>query len=212
MTSPIAPPPPDQVSRQQSKGRDTLKWSRLVHVYTSMIAFLVILFFGLTGLTLNHPSWTFGDSTNTYTSSGELAVEPIARDGSVDFLTMSEFARNELGVSGSVSSFDVVNGRGEISYRKAGYSAEFSFDVTAKTYDLNVEQQGWVGVFNDLHKGRDTGQSWKWVIDGAAIFLVVVSVTGLLMQFFLKRRRRSAYLVAGIGSLLLIMLVVQTIR
>lgn len=208
----MTPPPTPDTERPRSVSRDTLKWSRLVHVYTSMIAFLVILFFGVTGLTLNHPTWTFGDSTNTSSTTGALVVEPVAADGVVDFLSISEFARNELGVSGAVSSFDVTNGRGEISYRKAGYSADLFFDIDTKTYELNIEQQGWVGVFNDLHKGRDTGNSWSWVIDTAAVFLVVVSLTGLLMQFFLKRRRRSAYFVAGAGALLLVMLIVQTLR
>ncbi len=40
--------------------RETHRWARLIHVYTSMIALLVVLFFAVTGLTLNHPEWTFG--------------------------------------------------------------------------------------------------------------------------------------------------------
>jgi len=208
----IPPPPATKKPSKRSSGQETLKWSRLVHVYTSMIAFLVILFFGLTGITLNHPSWTFGDGVNTITSQGVLAVEPVTPTGQVDFLTISEFARNELRVSGAVSSFDATGHQGEISYRKAGYSADLVFDTDTKTFDLTIEQQGWVGVLNDLHRGRDTGSSWKWVIDIAAGFLVVVSLTGLLMQFFLKRRRTSAYVSAGIGAFLLVMLIVQTVR
>ena len=215
MTTPsidIPPPPATTARTSRSSGQETLKWSRLVHVYTSMIAFLVILFFGLTGITLNHPTWTLGDGVNTITSQGVLSVEPVTPSGQVDFLTISEFARNELGVSGAVSSFNATGHQGEISYRKAGYSADLFFDTDTKAYDLTVEQQGWVGVLNDLHKGRDTGSSWKWLIDIAAGFLVIISLTGLLMQFFLKRRRTSAYISAGVGAVLLVMLVVQTIR
>ena len=39
---------------------------RWIHVYTSMISLLIVLFFGLTGITLNHPKWTFGQVTNEF--------------------------------------------------------------------------------------------------------------------------------------------------
>ena len=34
------------------------RWSRTFHVYVSMGCMLIVAFFALTGLTLNHPSWT----------------------------------------------------------------------------------------------------------------------------------------------------------
>ncbi len=40
---------------QQTK-RNTHRWARWIHVYTSMVALVVVLFFGITGITLNHPS------------------------------------------------------------------------------------------------------------------------------------------------------------
>ena len=50
----------------------TARWVRWVHVYTSMISLLVVLFFGLTGITLNHPDWTFGGSATKDTHTGTL--------------------------------------------------------------------------------------------------------------------------------------------
>ena len=35
---------------------------------------------------------------------------------------------------------------------------------------------GFVGVINDLHKGRDTGKVWSVVIDVAAILMSLVSL------------------------------------
>ena len=34
-------------------------WSRWLHIYTSMFGLAAILFFSVTGLTLNHPDWFF---------------------------------------------------------------------------------------------------------------------------------------------------------
>ena len=193
-------------SPMSKQSRDTLKWARWFHVYSSMIAFLLIFFFGITGITLNHPTWTFGSDIQMSTVEGQLPFSPTFADNTADYLTISEFARSELGVSGSVDSFETTNDTIGITYRNPGYGADLFVDAVDGTYQLNVEQQGWVAVLNDLHKGRDTGSTWSWVIDVSAAFLVVVSLTGLLMQFFLRRRRRSAFISVAVGSILTVVL------
>lgn len=35
---------------------------RWIHIYLSMISLAAILFFSVTGVTLNHPSWFFGET------------------------------------------------------------------------------------------------------------------------------------------------------
>lgn len=179
---------------------DTQRWARWLHVYTSMLALLLVLFFGITGITLNHPSWTFGDDLDSTTTVGELPIDVTSADGSIDFLSVSEYLRDEYDVVGSVDSFGVVNGEGSIAYKNPGYAADAFFDVETGEFTLTVEQQGWVGVINDLHKGRNAGDAWRWVIDVAAGFLVVISLTGLVMQLVLRKRRTSALVAAGVGS------------
>ncbi|MGA9276378.1 PepSY-associated TM helix domain-containing protein [Ilumatobacter sp.] len=203
-------------ARRGKLGRDTHRWSRLIHVYTSMIALLVVLFFAATGITLNHPEWTFGDETETTVESGTFpfATQFVADDGSavgVDYLSMAEYVREEYGVIGSVDSFGETNGEGSIAFLNPGYRADLSFAIDDGTFDLAVEQEGWVAVVNDLHKGRNTDGSWNWLIDISAGFLVVISLTGLVMQFFLKKRRTSAFVVAGAGTVITVVMVAVTL-
>lgn len=188
------------------------KWARTVHVYTSMIALLAVLFFAFSGLTLNHPTWTLGDGTDTRKVEGTLPIPTTRDDGSVDFLSISEYVRSEYGVNGTVESFDEVNGEGTIAYKNAGYSADLFFAVDSGRFTLDIEQQGWVGVMNDLHKGRHTRSTWNLVIDIVAIVLIVISATGLVMQFFLRKRRRSALISAAIGVVVLVALMLITLR
>ena len=54
-------------------------------------------------------------------------------------------------------------------------------------------------MINDLHKGRDTGHGWSVFIDICAVFLTLVSLSGLLLLLFLKKRRLSGLLVAAGG-------------
>ncbi|MCP5024906.1 MAG: peptidase [Actinomycetia bacterium] len=187
--------------------RATHRWARWLHVYTSMIALLIVLFFGITGITLNHPDWTFGDATSLTTTSGTLTADPTFDDGTIDWLTISEEIRANYDIKGSVSNFGITGTEGTITFVNPGYSADLFFDTTDDSFDLTVEEQGFVAVMNDLHKGRDSGSAWSWVIDVSAGFLVAISLTGLVMQFFLRKRRRSALIAAFVGGLISIVLI-----
>jgi uncharacterized protein len=185
-------------------------WFRWLHVYSSMICFVVVLFFAITGITLNHPDWTFGDEANTSTYQGTLA-DGWNDNGSVDFLAISEFVRNEFDVRGAVKDYEADTRQGSISFASAGYAADILFDIPSGDYTVTITQQGFVAVMNDLHKGRDTGSRWSWVIDIAGGLLALISITGLALQFFLRKRRRRALTAAVIGAVLIVVLSVITI-
>lgn len=199
-------------SHSDAAKRTANRWTRWIHVYASMIAFVIVLFFGITGITLNHPNWTFGDDVNTTTTTGQLSIDTTLDDGSVNYLAISEYIRNTYDVSGQVDSFSDTNGQASIAYKNPGYAADLFVDMDTGEYTLTVEQQGWVAVVNDLHKGRDTGSAWKWVIDLSAGFLVLISLTGLTMQFFLRKRRRSALITACVGGIVVLALIGVTLR
>ncbi len=201
---------PAAARRKRSRSAAWQKWSRLIHAYTSMIALLLVLFFGITGITLNHPEWTFGDAPTTTTKTGTMTFE-VAPDGNVDYLRVSEFLRDRYAISADVSDYQTTGNQGSISYRAPGYAADASFDTSTGAYRVTIEQQGFVGVMNDLHKGRDATSSWKWAIDVSAAILVVIALSGLLLQLFLKRRRRSALIVAAVGTVLAIVLMATTL-
>jgi hypothetical protein len=189
----------------------TARWTRWLHVYTSMISLLVVLFFGITGLTLNHPTWDIGGGPSTRLESGTLPAGSV-KNGAVDFLAVSEFIRSEHGVRGSVKDYGATATEGDVSYKAPGYAADLVFDVTNGSYRLTVEEQGLLGKLNDLHKGRDTASGWKWLIDVAAVFLVVVALTGLGIQVFQRKRRRRALGIAGGFTVLSIVAILITLR
>lgn len=207
---PHLPEPTRGRPRRQSRGRawkSGLSWTRLAHVYTSMLALLVVLFFGATGVTLNHPEWTLGLDPAAASYSGTLPDGWLDDAGTVEFLAVSEYLRNAHGVDGDVADFGTDLGDGFISYREPGYSADVFFNLETGAYRLTVEQQGWIGVFNELHKGRDAGSSWSLLIDIAGVFLVVIATTGLGLQLFMSKRRRAALLWAVAGGAITVALI-----
>ena len=93
--------------------RKTHFWLRWTLVYTSMISLIIVLFFGITGITLNHPDWTFGTEAQATTDTGILPVDAIT-DGEVEFLVIREFVRNTQGVKGHVTNFGTDAAEGTI--------------------------------------------------------------------------------------------------
>lgn len=192
--------------RRHRTHRELNRWSRWLHTWTSMIALAVILFFGVTGITANHPEWTFGQDPGTTQVEGTLPAEAVTADGSVDLLVVSEVLRATEGVDGTLVDHGTGEGTAWISYREPGYSADVTIDLDAGTWTLTTEQQGLAAVLNDLHKGRDAGGSWSWVIDLAGGFLVVVALSGLVLQLVLPRNRRMAMVVAAFGLVVVLVL------
>jgi uncharacterized protein len=186
-------------------------WSRIIHAYTSMACLALVLFFAVTGLTLNHPDWAFGGKDTVSTVQGTLPAD-FKTSAGIDWLRVAEFLRSKHSLTGEVGEHTVNGNEGSIAFRGPGYAADGFFRVDTGTYDVTAKSQGLVAVMNDLHKGRDTRRSWNWMIDIIAVFLTVIALTGLVLQLFLKKRRRSTLMSAGAGLFVMLVLFIMATR
>ncbi|GGG93898.1 peptidase [Silvibacterium dinghuense] len=181
--------------------------ARWLHIYLSMLSFAVILFFAATGLTLNHPDWFAGHAKTVETHGiADKAMLHTAGSEGADRLGLVEMLRAREHVHGAVSDFRVDDTQVSISFRAPGYTADAFIDRDTGKYDLTVVQDGFVAVINDLHKGRDAGKAWSAVIDVSAVLLVLVSLTGLVLIWFVYKRRTSGLILAGFAAIAVLML------
>ena len=203
------PPADGQSLRIQSSAKSSSKrWTglawpavaRWLHVYLSMVSFVLVLFFAVTGLTLNHADW-FEDATRTTEVKGRVNRAWVAGTdtNTVNKLALVEYLRSMHQLKGSLSELRMDDRQISLSFRGPGYSVDAFINRPDGTYQLTETQMGLVAVLNDLHKGRDTGRGWAWVIDVAAVFMTLVSLTGLALLLVLKKRRLSGlwWLLAG---------------
>ena len=49
---------------------------RWLHIYSSMFGLVAILFFSVTGILLNHPSWTLGSGENAARFLFDVVIRP----------------------------------------------------------------------------------------------------------------------------------------
>jgi uncharacterized protein len=177
-----------------------LRW---LHIYTSMVSLLVVLFFAATGVTLNHPDWLATERTEE--TSGTLPAAWKTAKG-VDWLVVAEHLRANNGVHGTVADRREDDREGSLTFRAPGYSADAFIDVATGQYKLTTSYQGAIGVINDLHRGRDAGSAWAWLIDVAGVFLVFLSLTGVGLLFYLRKVRIKALVVMAAGAALVVAL------
>jgi hypothetical protein len=172
--------------------------SRWLHIYLSMASFVILLFFAVTGLTLNHAE-RFGASPHVTQIKGKVEINWIkADDAAVDKLAIVERLRQAHGVKGALSDFRLDESEAAVSFKGPGYAADVFIDRETGEYELTETRSGLIAALNDLHKGRDTGRAWSWMIDASAILMTLVSLTGLVLIWFLKRRRLSGLMLAGV--------------
>lgn len=186
-----------------SWNRKTAMLVRWLHIYLSMVSFALIFFFAVTGLTLNHAE-RFAGKVSTVEVSGALNPAWVRDPDTlkVDKLSVVEYLRKTHGITAALSDFRIDDEQVGVSFKGPGFAADAFVDRATGKYQLTRTSGGFIGLINDLHKGRDTGGAWSVFIDVAAVLLTVVSLTGLLLLLFLKKRRASGLWVAATGLLL----------
>src|SRR5476651_172535 len=178
----------------------TATFSRWLHIYLSMVSFAILLFFAVTGFTLNHADW-FGNKPEIKKISGSMDAKWVnAKDTNlVAKSQIVEFLRKTNGIKGNVSDFRIDDGDVSVSFNGPGYAADTYINRNNGQYKLTETRFGLVAILNDLHKGRDAGKGWAMVIDVTAISMALVSLTGIVMICFMKKKRFSGFVIAIAG-------------
>jgi len=168
-----------------------------------MLSFALLLFFAVTGLTLNHAEW-FDSQQRPVIYHGTLnkAWVNTSDPGAIAKNELVNYFRRTYRTRGALSDFHVDGEQCEVLFKGPGYEADATIDRATGKYDLSVSPFSLVAVLNDLHKGRDTGKKWSAVIDFSAVLMTLVALTGLTLIFFLHQRRFSGLVLVAVGALL----------
>jgi uncharacterized protein len=196
----LAPRPraaPEHPARRRA-ARTLQIWASRLHVYLSMGTLLLVLFFALTGITLNRPELALG--SRLVFEETERPIAATWLDGErIDWLAVAESLRAEHGVRGQLTHRYEDAFGGQLSFRGPGFGADVYLDTVTGTFLLATESHGLVGILNDLHRGRTGGPTWRWVVDAAGVIMALVSITGIVILLSLKRMRTAGLVAAALG-------------
>ena len=182
--------------------------SRYVHGWLSAFAFLTLLFFSVTGLLLNHPEWFEPAKTEETTQLilPESVLKSIKQQENPSD-TILNYVRQQQNVVGRYQSSEVMDN--EVMIRLESPAGATDIWVMADTGETEITQKpaSTVSMLNDLHRGKNSGLAWSWLIDISAIIVIALSLVGYILFLSIKTRLVT-HLVLTAASLALIILLI----
>ncbi len=185
---------------------------RLLHSYSSMLVLVLLLFFAITGITLNHTA-LISSTAGQYQHHQQiplpdslqrqaLPAEPAAMAALAD--DIRHWLAEEHQLPSGRLQLEILPDEQALLLdfkRPAGYSSVW-VDFAANTVEVDNYFAGYLALANDLHKGRDAGNSWRLLIDVTAVACIIFAVTGFYLMLLNRSRRSAGNRLALLGMVL----------
>jgi hypothetical protein len=175
-------------------------WGLLLHIYISMAGFSLVLLFAITGLTLNHQDFGWGDPKLT-SSQMDMPMELLTNP---DRTAISNQIRGALGIRSQMTDYHEDADQIQVTFAVPGRRTAVTIDRLNGKGEVEAVNRGILGKIDDLHKGFDSGPVWYWLIDITAIILTISSISGMITLLSLRARRRSGFVVGTLAVAMLI--------
>jgi hypothetical protein len=101
-------------------------------------------------------------------------------------------------VTGALYSFEVDSDPYKVFFKSPGRNCDATIHPDGGT-EVKIETFGLVARINDLHRGRDAGEPWRWMIDLSAIVILLAAITGVILWLALPKRRNLGIIAMVLG-------------
>jgi len=200
------------------KNKKVQTWARRLHIYISMALLLVVLFFAITGITLNRPHLFVSEQPqkeliilnvpgNTFSlENGRLQLDKAQL---LQFLLVEgnlSGKPSEIQIFSEVEEGELVEGEISLDYKGPGFNSTVFIDLVNQEAEIETTYYGVIAVLNDLHKGRNSGEVWTWFIDVSAILMLFFALTGVCLLVPKKKSFRLGLKWTAFGSIVSVLI------
>ena len=181
---------------------------RLWHWTSSALCLIGVLFFAVTGITLNHAADIPATPlTRTWTGTLPLAeAEGLRAASTAQSRTLpapvADWLREHTGLGFGTRLVEWSEREAYVALPRPGGDAWVALGLEDGEVTFEHVSRGPIAFLNDLHKGRDTGPVWSWFLDLFAAACVVFSLTGLGLLWTAAAGRPSTWPLVGAGAVL----------
>ncbi|USA55071.1 PepSY-associated TM helix domain-containing protein [Acinetobacter sp. C32I] len=188
--------------------RDFYRHARYVHGWLSAFAFIVLIFFAATGLLLNNPDW-FKSSNDEQIVKLTLPTAFVSAIQKQENPTPAilDFVRDKQPLIGRYKSSEVMDGEVMIRLESPAGSTDLWVLMDEGQVEITQKPASTVSLLNDLHRGKNVGATWHWLIDISAIIIILLSLAGYIL-FLTIKTRLITHLLLTAGSLAAIILLI----
>jgi hypothetical protein len=173
--------------------RGVMKWVRTLHIYLSLLAFVLLFFFTLTGWLMVHEE-AFGLNRESVREE-EISFSPQTEDRE-DWVELLR----QAGVKGRLTEAEGT----EMTFAGPGTSTFVEIDRENGTAMRITEIRGISGHLFDLHRNRYTGWKGRVLQDITALLFMLVSLSGLFLWLPMGRRRRMGVAMIVLSGVVLL--------
>ena len=92
----------------------------------------------------------------------------------------------------------------ELTFAGPARRAQVFIDRDSGECQVTLEDRGMVGLLADLHKGAETGWAWRYLLDVVSVWIVLSSITGIIMLLAMPKRRALGLVFGVLGGLITI--------
>lgn len=188
--------------------RDFYRHARYVHGWLSAFAFLVLIFFSITGLFLNHPNWFEPAKTEESTKIALPAsiLESIKQQENPSN-TILDYVRQNQSVVGRYQSSEVIDNEVMIHLESPAGATDVWVTLDNGQAEITQKPASTISLINDLHRGKNSGTAWSLLIDISAILIVALSLAGFILFLSIKTRLVTHLVLTAISLIVLMFLI-----
>jgi len=179
---------------------------RMLHTYLSAFAFLTLFFFSATGILLNHPEWfeNYRPAEHKVAfvlTPAELAAAKAAKDRG---RALAAAALRHAPLPGAYASADIDGGQALVRLEGPKGASDLTIDLATGQADGRITRPNLMAVIQDLHRGKNSGAAWRWVIDLSAWIVLGLSLIGYVLFFSLRFRLKTSLILTAASLAVLI--------
>jgi hypothetical protein len=198
-------PKPAPVKRKRITRGWWLKQLHTWHWISAAVSLIGMFLFALTGVTLNHAA-SIPAHPQVVQKSGTLPLSLLrllkptpAAEGAPMPAPVAQAVAGQIGLDPSGRAGEWSDDEVYVAMPRPGGDAWVSVNRGSGAISSEVTSQGLISLFNDLHKGRNTGLGWRLFIDAFAAAALLFTGTGLLLLQFHAKHRKKTWPLVGLG-------------
>jgi len=184
--------------------------TRMLHAYLSAFAFIALIFFSVTGVLLNHPEWFENYKPHEVQTSVSLTKAEIdaAFRQKEPGRALAEAVGRKTSLPGAFSSEDIDGGQAIIRLDGPKGASDLIVDLEAGKADVRATKASFNSLMMDLHRGKNSGGPWRFLIDATAYIVLGLSILGYILFFSLRFRLKTSLVLTGVSLALLVGLII----
>ena len=193
------------------------RWNRRLHYYAGLFLLFFLWLFAVTGLVLNHPTWSFAESwTKRTDTNSEREITAPGPEVKGDLAQAREILK-QLGIEGEIlwTTTRTDANQFEFQVRRPGHFFFLKADLAKQRVTVRHSVVNLWGVMKVLHvftgvqmddarQNRDWALTWLWALsmDAVAAGLIIMVLGSLYMWWELPQKRVPGAVALGLGSLI----------